>query len=121
MPEVFAQTCSTIASSKPKTAAMVLGCNSQAFCMAKARLETNFKPSSNVNDPLATNAENSPSECPATISGLKLPPKVLAKITECKNMAGCVTLVSFKSSAEPSNMMSVILKPKIPLAISNNS
>ena len=31
------------------------------------------------------------------------------------------TLVSFKSSAEPSNMMSVILKPNIVLAFSNSS
>jgi hypothetical protein len=45
--------------------------------------ETNFNPSSNDKVPLATNAEKSPNECPATISGLKSSPKVLAKITEC--------------------------------------
>ncbi|MNT69726.1 hypothetical protein D3C72_2080620 [compost metagenome] len=69
---------------------------------------------------MATKAENSPKECPATISGLKSS-KVLAKITECKNTAGCVTLVSFSSSAVPSNIISVILKPNISLAFSNNS
>ncbi|MNE09379.1 hypothetical protein D3C80_1020520 [compost metagenome] len=99
---------------------MVDGFISQAFCMANALWETNFNPSSKDKAPLATKAENSPNECPATISGLKSS-SVLAKITECKNTAGCVTLVSFNCSAVPSNMMSVMRKPNISLAFSNNS
>ena len=111
---------STILSSKFKTAAIVLGVISQAFCIAIARWETSFKPSSKDKVPLATKAENSPKEWPATISGLKLS-NVFAKITECKNTAGCVTLVSFNCSAVPSNMMSVMRNPNISLAFSNNS
>jgi hypothetical protein len=48
----------------------VEGVISHAF-VARALLETNFSPSSNDKTPLATNAESSPRECPATISGLK--------------------------------------------------
>ena len=88
--------------------------------MANALFETNFNPSSNDNVPFATSAENSPKECPATISGLKSD-NVFAIITECKNTAGWVTLVSFNSSAVPSNMTSVIRKPKILFAFSNKS
>ena len=95
---------------------MVDGCNSQAFCIAKARVETNFNPSSNDKTPAETKAENSPNEWPATISGLNLSPKTLAKITECKKMAGWVTLVCFSSSSEPVNIISVIQNPKISLA-----
>ena len=109
---------STIASSRPKTAAIVEGAISQAFCIAKARLETNFSPSSKVKTPFVTNADNSPKECPATISGLKPSPKTFAKITECKKIAGCVTFVSFNCSAVPSNIISVIEKPKISFAFS---
>ena len=87
--------------------------------MANALFETNCNPSSNDNAPFTTNAENSPNECPATISGFTF--RVFANITECKKTAGCVTLVSFNSSAVPSNMMSVILKPKISLACSNKA
>ena len=87
--------------------------------MAIALFETNFNPSSNDKAPFTTKAENSPKECPATISGFTS--KTLAKITECKKTAGWVTLVSFNSSAVPSNMISVILKPKISFAFSNNS
>ena len=36
----------------------------------------------------ATNAENSPSECPAVISGLKSSPMQRAEITECRKTAG---------------------------------
>ena len=111
---------STILSSKFKTAAMVEGVISHAFCIAKALLETNTKASSKDKAPFATNAENSPNECPATISGSKSS-NVLAKITECKKTAGCVTLVSFNSSAVPSNIISVIRKPKISFALSNSS
>ena len=67
---------------------MVEGSASQAFCIAIARLETKIRPSSKVKAPLATRAENSPNECPATISGLKLSPSVLASSTEWRNMAG---------------------------------
>ena len=101
-------------------AAIVEGFASQAFCMACARFETKVKPSSKVSAPAATSAENSPSEWPATMSGAKSF-TVLASNTECKKMAGCVTLVCFKSSAMPSNIISVILKPRIALAFSNNA
>ena len=87
--------------------------------MAKALFETNLKPSSNDNAPFTTSAENSPKECPATMSGFTS--NTLAKITECKKTAGWVTLVSFNSSAVPSNMISVILKPRISFAFSNNA
>ena len=89
--------------------------------MAKALCETNFNPSSKDKAPFATNAENSPKECPATICGWNSSPNVLAKITECRKIAGCVTFVSFNCSAVPSNMMSVILKPNMSFAFSNNS
>src|SRR5690606_30216293 len=119
-PSIEAQMSSTTLSSKFKTAAIVEGVISQAFCIAIARFDTNFNASSKDNVPLATKAENSPNECPATISGLKSG-NVFAKITECKNTAGCVTLVCFSSSSVPLNMISVMLKPKISLALSNNS
>ncbi len=48
---------------------MVEGAISQAFCIAKARLETSLNPSSKDKTPFATKADNSPKECPATISG----------------------------------------------------
>ena len=47
------------------------------------------------------------------MSGLKEESRQDAKIEECKNIAGCVTLVSFNSSAEPSNIILVMSKPKI--------
>ena len=78
-----AQTFSICSSLKPKTAAIVLGSISHAFCMANARLETKDKPSCQLNPPEATKAENSPKEWPATISGLKLVPNFAIKI-ECK-------------------------------------
>ena len=100
---------------------MVEGSNSHAFCMAKALCDTNFNADSKSNAPLATKAENSPRECPATISGRKSSPNVLVKITECKKIAGCVTLVCFKSSAVPWNMISVIENPKMSFALLNKS
>ena len=45
-----------------RTAAIVEGCSSQAFCIARARLKTSRSPSSNARARLATNAENSPNE-----------------------------------------------------------
>ena len=48
-----------------------------ALCMGD-----DFKPSSKLNAPAATNAENSPSEWPAVISGLKSSPMQRAEITE---------------------------------------
>ena len=63
-------------------AAMVEGVASQAFCIAIARAYTSFNPSSKLNAPAATNAENSPSEWPAVISGLKSSPMQRAEITE---------------------------------------
>src|SRR3546814_3907345 len=74
---------------------------------------TSFSPSSNESAPLATRAENSPRECPAAIEGLNPVPDVRAKITECRKMAGWVTLVCFRASSVPENIMSVIRKPKI--------
>ncbi|MNY63531.1 hypothetical protein D3C86_2005040 [compost metagenome] len=85
---IEAHMSSTTLSSKPKIAAIVDGCNSHAFCIALARAITSLNASSKFNVPLATNEENSPKECPATISGLKLSPKTLANITECKKIAG---------------------------------
>ena len=38
------------------------------------------------------------------------------KKPECKNIAGWVTRVCLRSSSEPSNMISVMLKPRISLA-----
>ena len=102
-------------------AAIVDGATSHAFCIACARCDTSFNPSSNDIAPAATSAENSPSEWPATISGANSSPIVFANITECKNTAGWVTLVCFKSSGVPSNIKSVILKPKISFAFSNIS
>src|SRR5690606_28923014 len=119
-PSIDAQISSTTLSSKFKTAAMVDGVISQAFCIAIARLDTNCKSSSKYKVPLATKAENSPNEYPATLSGLKSV-KVFAKITECKNTAGWFTLVCFNSSSVPLNMISVMLKPKISFALSNSS
>ena len=72
---------------------MVDGVFSQAFCIAIARADTKRTPSSNDKAPAATSAENSPREWPATISGQKSGPIVFANITECRKMAGCVTLV----------------------------
>ena len=60
---------------------MVDGFNSQAFCIALARIDTRRKASSKVRVLFATKAENSPNECPATISGFK-PCVTLYKMTE---------------------------------------
>ena len=95
---------------------MVLGVRSHAFCMAEARFDTSSKPSSNDIARAATKAENSPSEWPATASGWKASPAIIALMTEWRNKAGCVTLVCFSASAVPSNMMSVIRKPSNSLA-----
>ena len=102
-------------------AAIVDGAASQAFCIAIARFETSFRPSSNDNAPAATRAENSPNEWPAVISASNSSPRQIAEITECKNTAGCVTFVCFNSSAEPSNIIFVMSKPSISFALSNNS
>ena len=48
---------------------MVDGCISHAACIAFARILTNLNASSKLKLLLATNAENSPKLCPATISG----------------------------------------------------
>ena len=69
--------------------------------------------------PAATNAENSPKECPATISGLNSSPNAFARITECRNIAGCVTLVCLNCSSVPANIISVMRKPSISSAFSN--
>ena len=99
---------------------MELSGNPQAACMASARFDTRRRPSSNERAPLTTRAENSPSECPAVISGLKSGSD-LARITEWRKTAGWVTLVCFSSSAVPLNMMSVMRNPSISLAFSNSS
>ena len=65
-------------------------------------------------------ADISPSEWPANMSGLKLS-LINANITEWINIAGCVTFVCFKSSLFPLNIIFEMLKPKISLAIWNNS
>jgi len=114
------QTCSTFSSSIPMMAAMVEGSASQAFCMAWALAYTSLSASSKPSVLLATRAENSPRECPATMSGLKFS-MVEARITECRKMAGWVTLVCFRSSSVPSNIISVMRKPRISLAFSNRS
>ena len=56
------QTSSTASSLSPRTAAIVEGSISHAFCMAIARAYTNFNPSSNDRAFEATKAENSPNE-----------------------------------------------------------
>ncbi len=98
---------------------MLPGRFSQHFCMAIARFDTRRNPSSNDTAPETTNAENSPSECPATASGFT--PSTLARITEWRNTAGCVTLVCFSSSAVPPNMMSVMRNPRISSAFSKSA
>ena len=115
-----AQTLSTKLSSAPMTAAMVPGCSSQAFCMALARLATKRRPSSKVSTLLATRAENSPKEWPATMLGWKSS-STEARMTEWRKMAGWVTLVWRRSSSVPSNIKSVILKSNIRLALWNMS
>ena len=52
------------------------------------------------------------------MSAAGTPSAATAAHTECRNTAGCVTLVALRSSALPSNIMSVILKPRISLALS---
>ena len=121
MPFILEQIFSTTISSSPRIAAIVEGVSSQAFCIANARLCTNSKPSSNFRHLLETRADISPRECPATKSGLNFSPNASASITECKKIAGCVTLVCFKSSVVPLNIISEILNPRISLDFSNNS
>jgi hypothetical protein len=103
----------------PNTAAMVLGCSSQAFCMALARAATSFNPSANSMAPAATRALNSPSEWPATMLGWKASPRTFAFTTLCRKIAGCVTLVCFRSASLPLNITFVRLKPSRSLACSN--
>src|SRR6185312_11426129 len=104
-----AQISSTLVSSSARIAAIVEGFTSQAFCIAFALTATKFNASEKLKQPFATNAENSPSECPATISGVAVA-SVLKAITECKKTAGCVTFVCFSSSAVPKNITSEIEK-----------
>ena len=68
-----------------------------------------------------TSAENSPNECPATISGVISLSFVRAKITECKKIDGCVTEVCLRSSLVPLNMILLILNPKISFAMLKKS
>ena len=110
MPSVRLQISSTCSSERPRTAAIVDGLASQAFCMAMALVLTSFNAFSKLNAPAAVNAENSPRLCPATKVGLKSLPSKFAIITLKVNMAGWVTLVSFNSSAVPSNMTLLKLK-----------
>ena len=77
-----------MASSNPKTAAIVLGLYFTGLLHGHCPLEHQFQSIFKIQGPIATNAENSPKECPATISGLKLDPITLLMITECKKMAG---------------------------------
>ena len=56
------------------------GLSSHDFCIACERTDTSFKASSKVNTLHATNAENSPRECPATISGDGEPAPINAAI-----------------------------------------
>ncbi len=102
-------------------AAIVEGAASHAFCMAMARLETSLRPSSKESAPAATNAENSPNEWPATMSGANSSPSDLANMTECRNMAGWVTLVCLSSSSVPPNIMSVMEKPRMSFALSKRA
>ena len=59
----------------------------------------------------ATSAENSPNECPATMSGLNDDANTLANITECKKIAGWVTFVFLSDSASSPNIILVIENP----------
>ena len=102
------------------TAAIVPGTASQHFCISLARIATRRRASSKDIAPAAARAENSPSEWPATMSGRKLSVHA-ARMVECRKMAGWVTLVAFRSSSVPSNMMRVISKPSISSALSKNS
>ena len=61
---------------------MVPGVNSQALCIALARNFTNSKPSSKEIHLLITSAENSPSECPATMSGFIKSSLIFPRIVE---------------------------------------
>ena len=87
-PSIALHISSTVASGRPMMAAIVDGFCSQAFCIAIARFETRLRPSSKLRAPAATSALNSPSECPAVISGLKSAPSDLARMTECRKIAG---------------------------------
>ena len=107
---------STTSLSRPSTAAMVDGCNSQASCMALARALTSASPSPKLSDPAATSALNSPRLCPATMSGWKRSPKHSAKTTEWMKIAGWVTLVCLRASGVPSNMVEAMSKPNTSLA-----
>ena len=119
MPGVAAHTSSIMLASPPMMAAIVPGTASQQRCIAWARTETRRRPSSKERAPAATRAENSPSECPATMSGLI--PAQIAVATECRNTAGCVTRVAFRSSAVPENMVSRRSKPRMLSAASKRS
>ena len=56
----------------PSTAAIAPTPTGTASCMACARKRTSGVACASVNMPAATMAEYSPSECPATICGVKL-------------------------------------------------
>ncbi len=98
---------------------MVPGRISQAFCMALARAATSFNPSANSMAPAATSALNSPRLCPAVMAGRNASPITLAFTTLCRKIAGCVTLVCFRSASLPRNMISVMVNPRMSLACSN--
>ena len=117
-PSVSAHIFSTVAVSSPMIAAMRPGRASQHFCISTARVETSLRASSKLTAPQATRAENSPRECPPTMSGRGRLSLQRAVHTECRNTAGCVTLVARRSSALPPNIMSVMRKPSISSAFS---
>ena len=93
-------------SSSPKIAAIVPLLLSHAFCIAFALRDTKIRPSLKEIVLFATRDENSPKECPATAKGLLfLDSYTINSAIECRKIAGCVTLVCFKSSSSPSNII----------------
>ena len=103
----------TCIESKPRTAAMVPGCVSQASCMALARARTSlksvFKPSRYP--PAAKTAVYSPTECLANIPGLRLG-KLERTAASKATIASWALTVLASSSLGPSNIMSVMGKPR---------
>src|SRR5713101_2427898 len=93
----------------PRTAAIVPGRSSPAFCINSPRRRTSFAAAVASSAPAVTYAEYSPSECPAAVTGAPPAPSLVRTIVKtaalCARIAGCAFCVAMRSSSGPANMI----------------
>src|SRR5262249_22921196 len=93
-----------------------------ASCMKRPRSRTARSAAASPSAPPATNAEYSPSECPAAQTGAAArAAKTAWAAIEAARIAGCVLAVSFKASSGPSKHKRESFSPKASSAASNTA